>query len=359
MKALYVKNKFYFWGEFFLLFNTFLYSQRSIHRPRDPKIPHIQVNWQDDPRHVYKLADNHFEEYALFHKFDEEFFKKYLLPQEEIFYRYEPEKYVKGSVLSALIEDFLQELLEGARKRKTFKNFIILKMSDFNFRTSSGIIVIKFKQYPFVVKLFMENPHSFVRPDSKGFEQYCFFIMGGGINRYLAGFTRIKNLEIVRQCVANDPYWADRVDFPRKWFWQPHHNKFFIVKGFNINNVEQKTIVLPSIYAIICDEIIMERPFSLMNKTDRKWALELSYFLDLRIDPHINNFLIEKSTQKIVIVDTEHFPSMIGLRKPVTFKSYLTWYRQLMWKFAENKFGRSKRKRREMQHDSNLGLLKF
>jgi hypothetical protein len=96
-----------------------------------------------------------------------------------------------------------------------------------------------------------------------------------------------------------------------------------------------------------------------MNKTDRKWALELSYFLDLRIDPHINNFLIEKSTQKIVIVDTEHFPSMIGLRKPVTFKSYLTWYRQLMWKFAENKFGRSKRKRREMQHDSNLGLLKF
>ncbi|MGC2310676.1 MAG: hypothetical protein WA432_03590 [Candidatus Babeliaceae bacterium] len=354
-----MKIKTYFLATILCINYPLLYTKRSIHRPQYISMKRIQVSWEDDPDSMYELVDNHFEEYALFHKFDADFFQEHLLPTDTISYRYESDKHIEGTVLSELIESFVKELTNLSARRKTFKHFIILKMSDFNFRTASGIIVVKFKNYPFVVKLFMENPQSFVKPDSKGFEQYCFFIMGGGINRYLAGFTRIKNLEGVREYVKNDPYWSTFVDFPRKWFWEPNNNRFFRLTGININGKPSQSIVLPSIYAIVCDEIIMDRPFSLFKKTDRKRAIELSYFLNLRIDPHINNFMIEKDTKKIVIIDTEHFPSIVGVRKPITFKSYFSWYRQMAWRFTREKYGKLKKTRLSIKQESDLGLLKF
>ena len=77
--------------------------------------------------------------------------------------------------------------------------------------------------------------------------------------------------------------------------------------------------------------------------------MELCNYLDLWIDPHIDNFMPEKGTDKIVIVDTEHFPSFVGLKEPVTFSGYLSWYTYLATKCLKSMFFRTKKERRQAQ----------
>lgn len=165
----------------FLIIGLFgyIYCRRSIHRPKDPYEPEITTQWVEGGEEYY-LADSHLEENPLFKKFDKEFFYNHLLPQGEIAFRYEPDKTVSGRYLQQLVEELVQELYETSHKKRTFKSFSILKMCDFNFKAIAGILILEFKDYPFVLKLFMETPQTFVNPSSKGFEPCCFFIMGGG-----------------------------------------------------------------------------------------------------------------------------------------------------------------------------------
>lgn len=326
-----------------------LEGYRSIHRPLDKDIPTLIVRWP----HInteYTLRDWHLEYSALFEKFDEDFFFSHQLPLDEIPLRRNPEVTVSGVLLDRLINNLVNEIHAHTSRPDQLSDFIILKDSDFNYKTHSGLIVARFKEYPFVVKLFIETPATFVQPFSKGFEPSCIFIMGGGINRYLSGFTRIKNLEVIKLHIMEDPYWAERIELPRKWYWQPLNNKWFEIMGINIGNHSLHKAVLPSIYGLICDFIDTDQELRLINKRNRRLAMQLSQFLGNRIDPHIYNFMIEKDTQMIVIVDTEHFPSMVGLRSTMYFSSYCSWYCQLMAKFICDSLFRSKSKRRALQH---------
>lgn len=322
---------------------------RSIHRPVDNHIPEITTRWLGETK-TYSLKDSHLDEHALFKKFDKEFLLQHLLPREQIVYRHKPDKSVDGTHLSNLIEELIVELQNCKEKKTSFKNFIVLKQRDFNARTCSGLIILKFKDYPFVVKLFMETPQSFVDPFSKGFEASCLFIMGSS-TRYLSGFIRIKNLEAIRERIKTDSYWSKMLDTPRKWYWQPSQPRWFEVRGTNIGKQKTQVMVLPSVYAIICDEIESDSSLRLLSHHNRRLAMQLSHFLGNRIDPHIDNFMIEKPTGKIILVDTEHFATMVGFRKNVECTGYSSWYCKLCIKFMADKFGRSKNKRRAIHHE--------
>ena len=317
---------------------------RSPFRPKDPLNPKIYTHWFNENK-IFTLEDPYLEEAPIFQTFNINLFVNNMLPSEEIKYRNRNET-IKGKELSKLIENLLIEIKE---KKKEYKDFKVLKSRDFNLKKSYGLIVLKFKNYPFILKLFIESPESFVNPYDRGFQASCIYIMGGGINRYLVGFTRIKNLQIIRKKIENNPELAKELDTPRKWFWTPKNNKWIVITGKNIGKKKFQKICLPGTYAIIADEIIQDKSFTIFNKEDRKKCLEICKIVGDRMDPHIDNFLPEKETGKMVLIDTEYFPTLVGLQKEMEVKSYFKWYVKLGCKFLQDKYFRHKKTRRKVQ----------
>lgn len=318
---------------------------RSPFRPADPLMPEIRLKWLDDDK-IYSLKSSYFEEHSIFKKYDPKHIDENLLPMSEIQYRYDEKK----SVLGTKLDKLAQELVEEIKAHKTkFKHFKLLKGTNFNKKLAAGILVLKFKDYPFVIKIFLETPQSFIQPYSKGWETAFLHVMGCGINRYLSGFTRIKNLNVIRKRINEDPYWKTRVDLPRKWYWVPKNLPQMELTGINIGPCKNKTIYLPSVYAIIADAIDIEETFKMSNTAERTFAIKLAHYIGNRLDPHINNFVIEKETGKIIIIDTELFTAIMGLKGPIYFKTYFSWYLQLSYKCCKDVFGRHKIYRRKIQ----------
>lgn len=332
---------------FYVVISNFLVVLgRSPYRPQDPLMPEIITHWQGSSK-TYHLRDYCLEEYPIFHKFDREYFMNHLLPDEPISFRNAPDKHVNGDHLKQLIEELLIELTR--KKRKKFKHFKVLKDSDFNERSVSGLIILKFKEYPFVLKLFIKTPETFVKPLSEGMIPRFFFRMGGGINRHLSGFTRVKNLEEIRKKIDADPEWAELIDTPRKWFWLPKNPRWIEVKSKNIGCSGELKAELPAVYGIIADFIENDKSFSLGNPEDREIAIKFAHYLENRVDAHVDNFMVEKSTGIIVLIDTEHFPTMVGLKEQIEYDNYPTWYYKLSRKCFKDIFLRDKQKRRDIQ----------
>lgn len=328
---------------FICLFLPITIICRSIYRPIDPLLPEIRVKWVGDS-HAYVLRKYHIED-VLFQLFDKDYFMQHILPEGTIAYRSNPEKSIVSKKLTALVDHLVEEIKQGKR---TFSNFKILQAKDYNFKKETGLLVLKFNDYPFVVKLFLERPDSFVSPFDKGFEPIFFFFMAGGINRHMAGFTRIKNREVIMARISESP-WAGSVDAPRKWHYIPAQSKWIEIKGKNIGDAKEQIVTFPGTYCIIADAIEAERNFSLFKAEDKKRAMDLCNYLNIWIDPHLTNFMIEKNTQKLVIVDTEHFPSFVGLREKISFSSYTDWYLYLAGKCWRNAFMQNKWERRHPQ----------
>lgn len=332
---------------FTLLFatTTTLFSGRSVHHPQST-IPQISVDWATDtpgPKKPYTQKSPFFEEWAIFGRFDLAFHLQHQLP-ETISYRNQADRSVSKEIINNLIEHFLVELRKHKKSADSFTDFKVLKDDDFNYRRGSGIIIVKFKNYPFVLKLLHETPETFVAPYSKGFVPTFLFTLGGGINRFLAGFTRIPNLYAINKKIAADPRWSQLVSAPRKFFWLPKDVRWFTVTGTNFGQKELQ-MTFPSTYGIVCDEIVAERMLKISNKEDRKLALDLAHFIGDRIDPHICNFMVEKGTGKIVFIDTEHFASIVGLKEPLEFRSYSIWYLKLSNNCIKKAMFRSKASR--------------
>src|SRR5579885_110368 len=304
-----------------------LVTARSVHRPKDPLMPSISVGFQDTQK-TFSLTNPHLEEYALFRLFEPDFFYEHLLPDRPVEFRNNAQKTVDGKELSRLIEQLLSEIKE---KKKHYSNFTVLKKPGFNRRKAAGLVIAKFNDFPFVVKLFIETPESFVNPWAKGFEPIFFFYMGGGVNRHLSGFTRIKNLEYIKNKIDNDPKWTNVIDVPRKWYWLPEQTPWLTITGKNIGNKPEIKTRIPGTYAIVADAIDQERGFSWLNSKDMDIALEVTHFLENNLDLQITNFMVEKESNKIVIIDTEHFPTMVGVKHPLPmFNGYLSWYAHLI-----------------------------
>lgn len=323
---------------------------RSIHRPQDPHMPTINVSWAQEKKE-YVLKNPHLEEYPLFKLFNYDEITQHLLPQSAITHRYNPHASTMGNELNSLIEQLLTEIKQ---KKKKYTHFDVLQKKGFNRRSGCGLLIAKFKEHPFVVKLFIETPKSFINPWAKGFEPIFFFYMGGGVNRHLSGFTRLKNLGYIRAQLAQNEQWQRIVDTPRKWFWLPQDPAWLTITGFHIGGKQEQRTRIPGIYAIVADAIEQERTFSSFNHHDMKTALELSTLLESHLDLHISNFMIEKNSQKIVIIDTEHFPTMVGLKEKWTPTSYISWFAGLIGKCAKDMlFCTKKELRMAQQHPLN------
>lgn len=324
---------------------------RSPFRTKDPMLPSLKTSWADDKTNCYNLTESHLQE-TLFKHYDEQFFNAHLLPSDSIPFRYTPEQSVSGETLSALIQEAVKHIqtTPPGKKPKQFPHFKILKMRDVDPFYQTGLYILKFKKYPFVIKLFIEKPESFVHPTSKGLEPLWFYYMGGGVGRHVAGFTRIKNLETIKSLAQTNPYWHAKLGFPRKWFWLPNNPTFIQLKGTNIGPSRTISAIIPAVYAVICDEIIWERPYSMNNKEDREIAIALSNFLNQKIDLHINNFGIEYQTGRLTLIDFEHFPTVVGIEKNEKHaKGYFEWYAHLSCKALKRIAFRNKKERRRNQ----------
>jgi hypothetical protein len=340
---------------FYLVFPSCTIHARSPFRTPDPLLPRIAVSW-DTGGTTYTLADSHLEEYPYFKLFDEDFLRQHAIPKGAIEYRYNPTQSVTGNQLVTQIQEVIGELATK-KKKKQLTHFTVIQEKDFNRKKGVGLIVLKFKDYPFIVKLFIDTPEHFVRPFEKGFEPIFFFFMGGGVSRHLSGFTRIKNLHIVRQKLQAFPKWAEYVDFPRKWYWMPENAQWIKIVGTHIGPHKTQEIKIPGTYAVIADYIYAERPLSLHNRLDRQTALDLCNDVHQLIDLHLDNFLIEKDTKKFIVIDTEHFPSFVGFTEKRTFNSYTHWYTSLMGKAVKSIYGRTKKERRQAQFNKRSEMF--
>lgn len=324
----------------------FCYSKqlhsRSVLRPANPNMPQLIAKWADADLPVYSITDSHIEEHPLFTTFNEAHFNRNRLPRANIPYRYNLKKSVSGTRLDKLIEQLIFEIKNGKKK---YTDFILIQDKDFNLKKAAGLAVFKFKNYPFVLKLFIETPESFVNPWMKGTEPIWFFYMGGGVNRHITGLTRIRNRNLIIDRLHQIPKWRDFVDTPRKWFWTPKNLKWVELIGKNIGDKKSVTTKIPSTYAIIADCIEATEEITIFDRHKRKIALEICNTLDLYIDPHIDNYMVERGTNKLVIIDTEHFPTLVGFKEKRSFKTYVRWYLGLAGKAAHAMYFRNKKER--------------
>ncbi len=322
---------------------------RSIHRSEHNTLPQLTVSLSDDPKRQISLRNSHLEQYPLFELFNKEYFDRHMLPTGPIAYRHDAQKVIMGDSIRAHLEILLKEI---KAKKKSFSHFTLLTNKNFNRHKRVGMLILQHKHSPFIVKLSIETPDSFIDPFCKGMDNVWFFPMGGGINRHLAGFTRVKNQENVKKKLADSPYWSSMIDVPRKWYWLPEKSPWLTLKGENIGTHKEQSTQIPATYAIIADAIDAQRELELNNIQDTNLALDLCNYLEHAIDAHINNFVVEKKTGKIVIIDTEHFPSVIGIKEKVHVDSYLDWYTFMIKKCGNDWFFRTKKERLAAQERS-------
>ncbi|KKT01375.1 MAG: hypothetical protein UV79_C0014G0007 [candidate division TM6 bacterium GW2011_GWF2_43_17] len=297
---------------------TNLYT-RSIWQPQDD-LPSITTFWVDNQNHTHSLRHSRLEKWAIFERYSEEEIQRFSLPKHIIMNN---KKKITQEKLDTLCTSLVQDLKKAKKPSQLLTNFTILKDADFNYKEGNGNLIVKCNDYPLVIKIFCETPQSFVRPFSKGIVPSFLFSMGGGINRFLAGFTRIPNLIAIQNIIEENPEWKQRIILPRKWYWLAPETRYFTIRGRNFSDEPNQTytITVPSTYAIISDYIPCKKTFSLKSSEDRHCAIQLQTLFKNKIDPHICNFFFDYDG-KIAIIDTEHFASIMGLDESDLFANY-------------------------------------
>lgn len=308
---------------------------RNPRRPQDFTTPVIRVS-STDPEYAktwaslkssfrpnkteYKLKSRYLRLRPLL-GFNLDFFKKNYLPQSTIEFR-NGNGSVSGAVLSQLANELLEEIKVGQTK---FTRFSILKDKDFNYKTLSGLLIVKYNDYPFVLKISIEHPHTMIEPYTKNIEADGLFICGGTL-RHLSNFTRIQNLQRIRNILNYNPFYLKSLDYPRKWYWKPE--QIHDLKVVWQCNKQEKTIMLPSVYATISDFIITQehQPQADLNRLSMKVASDTGFL----IDPHAGNIVIEQGSHRYVLLDTEDFRMMVGLDCSMRAKKYIGWYIELI-----------------------------
>jgi hypothetical protein len=325
-----------------LLITLFSYTTHAIHRTTFNKLPRIITYYEHDPKNIYHLTNTHLELQPLISFYDHDFLHNHFLPYGIIQPRYAGVTPCTGKEIENTIFAMIDLIMKTKKSCKKTDEYTVLKDDDFNYKKHAGIIILKSHRYPFVIKLFMENPESFVHPYNKGFIPAITFCVSGGTNRYLSGFTRIKNLEALQKIIQQHDYWKKTLDTPRKWFWTPPNGNYFILETRNLGDHNYR-LKFPCIYAIVCDEINIIRPLSMLKTCDRKLANQIGILFEERLDRHIDNFVYEKKTKKIIILDTEHYPSIFGLKESWHVgDTYGQWYGKLALKFINDNFLRDK-----------------
>lgn len=324
-------------------------------------MPQVTAQWSDGTSST--VTTNRYLQYYPIFAFNTQDFIPDLLPEKLIPYKKKETEVVNGATLSALIENVLQEIStrkERVKKDRYLTNFTILQDKNFNYKQLCGLIVLAFKEYPFVVKLFLEKPETLFDFHATGVEPTFFFYMGGGSNRHMSGFTRIQNRKRIESKIETLDRWKEHVVLPRKWFWMPQSRPTIVLTGKNIGGLDHAYTEIPGTYAIIADKVDFSQQTNLLtNDKKRKMFMQLCNDLELNIDPHAKNFaLFEDRIRKkftIVLVDTEHFPTMVGPLNRTYFRNHNEWYVYLCGKCFHDMFLQTKR---DLQEQGRRSVLK-
>ena len=343
----------------FLTFLPHNNAARSHFRKHDKNAPKITIGWEKSKKRLTRV-DWTFQEYPIFTPFLNYFYKK-ILPTGTISAKNDPHTFFACTIFNKLIENLLREI---KKHKKEYTDFYILKDANFNHRQRCGLLILKFKNYPFVLKLFIETPESFIDPHCKGFENQFFFYMSGGMNRHIAGLTRIRNLELVNEQIQNYDRWRDSIITPRKWYWLPKRPRWIEIKGYNIGEKKELSTVIPSVYAVIADALDTTEDAPLLSSQKKsELIMELCMDLHLFVDPHADNFAIKHNKETdayiISIVDTEHFPSVVGLKEEPFFNNHLEYYIYLSAKYFQDAFLQTKHDRRMAQNSISPCAIKW
>lgn len=323
---------------------------RSPFRKKDKDEPQITIGWKGFKKGVYRSSNWAFKK-SIFTIFNHDYFYSHLLPHDYITDVHNPHIVINSEILNKLIENLLREI----KKHKTeYTHFDILKDKNFNRHARCGLLILKFKDYPFVLKLFMETPKTFINSYCKGFENQ-FFLYMSGMNRHSAGLTRIRNLELVKQQIENHARWKNKVITPRKWHWIPKKPQWMEIKGYNIGGEKEVSTLMPSVYAVIADVLDTTEDAPLLSLQKRsELVMQLCMDLQLFVDPHGDNFVVKYNEADkdyhISIVDTEHFPSLVGLKEQPFFNNHLEYYVFLGAKYFQDAFLQTKFDRKEAQN---------
>jgi len=239
---------------YFFLLPQCIEASRSLHRPQSLPIPTITAYWENNSTEKHTLRSTSIDPHNIFGLYDKEYLMAHVFNAEKDTTR-------KQKLTNDLIEA-IADIKSSKHPIKDFKNFIILKDCDFDHKRHAGNIILKHKILPYVAKIFIETPASFVHPFSKGIEPCCFFFMGYGITRYLCGLTRIKNREAIVKIIEGDDSLRNIFFIPQKWYWEPPHNNHFCVDGKSFPDNKIYHVTYPHVYVIICDLVNIDRPFS-------------------------------------------------------------------------------------------------
>ena len=304
---------------------------RSPFRTPDPTTPIVTARWKGQ-KQGKTLINRYFRQHPLF-MFGTKDILEDLIP-DTISYANDPTQSVQKAELSVIINNGITEIKNRKwklRRKKNLTDFVILQDKNFSYRNLCGLIVLKFKDYPFVAKVFMERPDTFLEYFIKGFEPIFFFYMTGGVNRHISGLTRAKNLKLMKKEISYLEPWNQIIEFPRKWYWLPENNQEIELIGENI--IQNKTITtqFPSIYVIIADAVDTKNQIDIPTAKRKKIVMQFTNDVYTYLDPHFDNFIFHKDPTgrqpyKIIIVDTEHFPSITGFEKAKYYKNHHNWY---------------------------------
>lgn len=263
----------------------------------------LRIYWQHelDPAMFYSQSIG---EHAAFSLFDQEFCTQHNLPLEAIPYRSQPQFFVTGADLSSLITKLVLELHNG---QTSFSHFTTLHLQDYSQQNGFGIGVFLCKHHPFVIKLFMTTPQKFVWACAQNLMRIFFYLSPPRTQRFLVGLTRIKNLHHIAKMINFSPSWSTQVTLPRKWFFVPPETRWITLESFNTTTGSSKKISFPGTFCIVEDYIQAARPLSHSTPSDCLVVKNLCRFIGPTLDPNLANFLWEKATNKLALIDTEDF----------------------------------------------------
>lgn len=330
-----------------LFFTLTTISARSVFRI-DKTVPTIKVTNAQSPSKKYIQKDSHLNHKTIFELYDHQYLLKKYLPKTAIRDYALKKKHYSSKKLEKHLEKLIIEIRKGKRK---FRNFDVLKSSNFNEQLKCGLLILKHKKMPFVIKVFVEHPETLIHPTWKGLEPVFFFYMGGA-NRHFAGFTRIKNREHIEAWAQNNQKWQGKILLPRKWFWLPKNPEWVCIEGENMREDDKKeTILIPGTYAIIAD-FFDYKEYDKYKKDRKNIIMDFCNDINMYVDPHENNFIITKNSNDpdsffLAIIDTEHFPTMVGIdtTKKISFSSHTQWLWHLGLKCIQDIYFRLKSSR--------------
>lgn len=341
-----------------LFYMTHCLLGRSVFRI-DSSIPGIKVTDSKSPTEAYIQKDSHLTHDTLFQLYDHNYLLERRLPKGPITgYSCEYVHY-SGETLDKHLQYLVKQVRAG---KNSFHHFDVIKSSNFNDTLRCGLLILKHKKMPFVIKLFIEHPETLVHPTWKGLEPIFFFYMGGA-NRHLAGFTRIKNREYISNWVEKSATWKGKVLLPRKWFWLPHDPKWILIEGENMRQDNEKEIIkIPGTYAIIAD-FFDYTEYKKYKKERKNIIMQFCNDINMYVDPHEDNFIIAKNYQDpnsfyLAIIDTEHFPTMVGMdtTQKLTFANHTEWLWSLALKCVQDIYFTPKSKRTQKKARSKKSI---